>query len=73
MIISETTAIKIYRALLIRMDETELGNERTIRSVKAAIDMYGGGKIKQGTNVEKKFQNDAAFSKVNVKCFYIII
>ncbi|CAO2817221.1 unnamed protein product [Amaranthus hypochondriacus] len=45
------------------MDETELGNGRTIRSVKAAIDMYGGGKIKQGTNVDRKFQNDAAFSK----------
>lgn len=45
------------------MDETEYGNGRNIGSVKAAINMYGGGKINQVTNTIKKPQNDASNSE----------
>lgn len=47
------------------MEERELGNGRRIKSVKAAINMYGGGKINQVTNTGKKSQNDASNSEVN--------
>lgn len=45
------------------MEERELGNGRRIKSVKAAINMYGGGKINQVTNTGKKSQNDASNSE----------
>ncbi|XP_021755069.1 protein PLASTID MOVEMENT IMPAIRED 2-like [Chenopodium quinoa] len=47
------------------MDGSKLGNGRTIGSVKAAINKYGGGKINQVTNTYKKSLNNASNSEIS--------
>lgn len=57
--------------MLVDMDESVVDNGRTIGSVKAAINKYGGGKINQVTyTTTNKSLNDASNFEVNTLYYH---